>query len=423
LPGQRSLGGGKTITPVGPGYYSFNWWLNGKDAAGRRLFVDAPPGAFVAAGHGGRRMLWIVPSLDLVVCWNDARVDDHDASPGNRDTRCNQAARLMRLAVADAANDRDAGAPRRTRVSIVGGRWHVGGRPTYPGAQAEGLLMNARMVNAAFEDPNRPGFDPESNADEFIARVPDYVAHGVRAFTIGLQGGFPGYEGAENSAFHPDGSLREAYLRRVRRIIDACDRHGAVVILSCYYQRQDQTLRDEQAVRAGVVHVARWIAEQGFTNVVLEIANEFGHGGFDHPLLETAKGQVELVRLAKQTAPKLLVSTSGLGDGTVPDEVALACDFLLVHFNGTPLDAIPARVAALKRHGKPVVCNEDAKVGSAGALAARECVAAGASWGLMAEAVNQRFPFAFRGTADDPLVYQALATLTTPGAGSPATPK
>jgi hypothetical protein len=28
LPRQRSIGGTRNITPVGPGYYSFNWWLN-----------------------------------------------------------------------------------------------------------------------------------------------------------------------------------------------------------------------------------------------------------------------------------------------------------------------------------------------------------------------------------------------------------
>jgi len=68
LPKQRSLGGGKDQTPAGPGYYSFNWWLNGKDREGRRLFVDAPPDTYVAAGHGGQRMLWVIPSLDLIVC-------------------------------------------------------------------------------------------------------------------------------------------------------------------------------------------------------------------------------------------------------------------------------------------------------------------------------------------------------------------
>src|SRR5262249_36114473 len=111
--------------------------------------------------------------------------------------------------------------------------------------------------------------------------------------------------------------------------------------------------------------VARWARGCGFTNVVLEIANEFGHGGFDHRLLKTPAGQAELIGLAKKTHPGLLVSTSGLGDGTVPGEVARAADFLLIHLNGTKIEDIPARVKALKEYGKPVVCNEDAKVGEA----------------------------------------------------------
>jgi CubicO group peptidase (beta-lactamase class C family) len=101
LPGQRSLGGGKNITRVGPGYYSFNWWLNGKNRQGKRLYVDAPPDTYVACGHGGMRMLWVIPSLDLVIAWNEAQVEDHDASPGNPHTKCNRAARLIREAVLD----------------------------------------------------------------------------------------------------------------------------------------------------------------------------------------------------------------------------------------------------------------------------------------------------------------------------------
>ena len=98
LPGQRTIGGTRDITRTGPGYYSFNWWLNGEDGKGRRLFVDAPPDTVVASGHGGRRALWIVRSLDLVVSWNDSAIRDHDDSPGNRDSKCNRAARLMREA-------------------------------------------------------------------------------------------------------------------------------------------------------------------------------------------------------------------------------------------------------------------------------------------------------------------------------------
>jgi hypothetical protein len=274
--------------------------------------------------------------------------------------------------------------------------------------------MNVRMVNAVFEDAKRPEFDAEANTERFLKAIPEYVDHGVRAFTINLQGGMPGYEGAVNSAFDAVGNLRGPYLRRVRRVIEACDQHGAVVFLGCYYQRQDQVLKDDEAVRAGVVNVAQWIKGCGFRNVVLEIANEFGHDGFDHRLLKTAAGQVELIELAKKTHPKLLVSTSGLGDGSLPKDVARAADFLLIHFNGTSLENIPSRIKTLKEFGKPIVCNEDAKTGIAGAKAAELCVTNGASWGLMAEKVNQHYPFSFRGAKDDERVYAAMKKLTSP---------
>src|SRR5262245_39390649 len=285
----------------------------------------------------------------------------------------------------------------RTRISVKDGRWWINGALTYPDSRAEGLLMNVRMVNAVFEEAKRPDFDAEMNTDEFIARIPDYVAHGVRAFTLCLQGGMPGYEGAVNSAFQPDGTLRQSYLARVRRVIEQCDRNGAVVILGCYYQRQDQILRDEVAIRTGVVNVATWIREAGFTNVLLEIANEFPHGGFDHRIIKSPEGEAELVRLAKRTAPGLLVSTSGIGDGKIPDAVAEACDFLLIHFNGVKHDAIPPCIARCATFHKPVVCNEDDKLGADAARAAELSVNGGASWGLMLEKLNQHFPFTFRG--------------------------
>jgi CubicO group peptidase (beta-lactamase class C family) len=311
----------------------------------------------------------------------------------------------------------DAAEP-RTRVAIVDNQWHINGRVTYPGAAAEGLLMNVRTVNATFEDANdttRPkAFDPDANTAAFLKQIPDYVAHGVRAFTLCLQGGMPGYEGAVNSAFNADGSLRPNYLNRIARVIEACDEQGVVVILGCYYQRQDQILADEQAVRAGVVNTVKWIVDKGYGNVVLEIANEFAHGGFNHPILKTAKGEAELIALAKQTAPQLLISTSGMGSGSLPDDVARAADFLLIHFNSTKLDDIPARIAALKKHHKPIVCNEDDKFGDAAAKAAELSVANGASWGFMHNELNQYVPFEFHGAADDPAVYRALRELTTP---------
>jgi hypothetical protein len=152
----------------------------------------------------------------------------------------------------------------------------------------------------------------------------------------------------------------------------------------------------------------------GFTSVVLEIANEFPHPGFDHRILRTPAGQVELLALAKKVAPGLLVSTSGIGDGRLPDEVARASDFLLIHFNDVPLAAIPARVRALGRFGKPIVCNEDDKLGRDGARAADLSVSNGASWGLMLKQINQRYPFRFQGAADAPEIYAKIKRLTSP---------
>ena len=282
--------------------------------------------------------------------------------------------------------------------------------------------MNVRMVNAVFEDRNKPDFDPEANTDRFIARIPDYAAHGVNAFTICLQGGMPGYEGAVNSAFEPDGSLRPGLpraggtghpgLRPPRR-----RGHSRTLLPAAV---QDSARRS--AVRAGVVNAARWIQSRGFRNVAVEVANEYPHSGFAHALIRDPKGQASLIRLVKETAPGLLVTASGYGDGKVHAEVAEACDFLTPHWNGTKVEDIPARVAGLKRFGKPIVCNEDDKVGERAVAAMRASVTNGCAYGLMLKEHNQTFPFHFDGAADDPVYYAALKTTTSGKEHAEATP-
>jgi hypothetical protein len=301
---------------------------------------------------------------------------------------------------------------RHTRISLKDGRWLINDEVTYRGAAAEGLLLNVRMVNSTFEDRNKPEFDPDANTAAFLKQIPDYHAHGVRAFTLCLQGGMPGYEGAVNSAFEPDGSLREQYLERVARVIDACDEQRIAVILGCYYQRQDQILKDEDAVRRGVVNVVHWIREHGYTNLALEIANEYPHGGFNHKILRSPDGEAELIRLAKSTWPELLVSTSGIGNGRLDPQVAQASDFLLIHFNGVPVKEISARIQALKKYNKAIVCNEDDKKGETAARAVELSIHNGASWGLMLNDKNQYVPFEFEGAADDRVVYAKLKSLS-----------
>jgi hypothetical protein len=105
-----------------------------------------------------------------------------------------------------------AGAPdpvqsRRTRVSIVGDAVHVNGRPTYEGRtwkglKIEGLLLNSRMVQAAFDDlnpatrsrwayPDTKAWDPDRNTREFLAAMPEWRRHGLNSFTLNLLGGSP----------------------------------------------------------------------------------------------------------------------------------------------------------------------------------------------------------------------------------------
>jgi hypothetical protein len=301
-----------------------------------------------------------------------------------------------------------------TRLTTDAGRFEINGAVTYPGQSAEGLLMNVRMVNSVFEDTNRPSFDPGANTDEFLGRMREYVTLGVRAFTVSLQGGYPGYEGARNTAFLGNGDLKSAYLARVARVIERAGTLGAIVILCLYYQRQDQYLADEQAVRAGVTHAADWLRSRGYRNVILEIANEYGHSGFNHAILRSDAGVAGLIRLAKSRYPALPVSASYLRSGQTTSQVAAASDLILVHFNSVAVSDIPARVRALRSTypGKPVVCNEDARTGSAAAAAASASTRAGASYGLMVERVNQYYDFDFLGRRDDPTAYDRYVALT-----------
>ena len=101
-----------------------------------------------------------------------------------------------------------------TEISIQGTRFLIGGRPTYSGANVEGLLFNVRTVNATFDDTlgrvdwwdddgsqagnGCAGYGPwsspasaEANTRRYIAGLPEYRAHGVLAVNLCVQGGHP----------------------------------------------------------------------------------------------------------------------------------------------------------------------------------------------------------------------------------------
>jgi len=282
---------------------------------------------------------------------------------------------------------RSAPPPRHTRVSIVGEAFHINGRPTYEGRtwrghKIAGLLMNARLVQGIFDDlnpdtagrwayPDTGQWDPARNTREFIQAMPQWHQHGLLCAVVNLQGGSPeGYSRAQpwhNSAIRADGSLRPEFMTRLESIIDRADELGMVIMVGIFYFGQDQRLADEQAVQRAVVNTVDWIVERGYTNVLVEIANECDNRAYDHAIIQAPRVH-ELIQLAQQRAAQrghpLPVSVSCNGGSLPRPEVVRTADYLLLHGNGV---RDPRRMEAMIRSirqmdqytPKPIVNNED----------------------------------------------------------------
>jgi hypothetical protein len=280
---------------------------------------------------------------------------------------------------------------RRTAVTIVGDQFHVNGAPTYAGRtwttddgarhRVEGLLMNARLVQATFDDPNPETrgqwtypdtreWDPERNTQEFVDAMAAWREHGLIGFTVNLQGGCPyGYcrtQPWNNSAFNADGSLRPDFMRRLERVLDHADELGMVPILGYFYFGQDERLTDEAAVVRAVDNATRWVLEKGYRNVVVEVNNECSVGAYDHAILRCDRVHelIERVKGIRHGGRRLYVSTSLAGGAVPPASIVAASDYVLLHGNGV---RDPARKAEMIRQVRamdayrpmPIVNNED----------------------------------------------------------------
>ena len=276
---------------------------------------------------------------------------------------------------------------RKTAVTLVGDAFHINGKPTYEGRtwrghKIEGLLMNSRMVQGIFDDlnpetvarwayPDTGQWDPERNTSEFIAAMPDWHRHGLLCAVVNLQGGSPeGYSREQpwhNSAIRSDGSLRPDYMARLGRIIDRADDLGMVIMVGIFYFGQDQRLEDDAAVKRAVVNTVDWIAGHGYTNVLIEIANECDNGGYVRDIIKAPRVH-ELIELAQQRAAHhnhtLPVSVSYNGGSIPRPEVVRIADFILLHGNGV---RDPRRMVEMIRtvrqmseySGQPIINNED----------------------------------------------------------------
>ena len=73
IAGQRSIGGGNNQCDHN-GSYSYAWWVNGVGRDGKHNWPDVPGDVFGCFGHGDIRAVVVMPGLDLIVSWNDAKI-------------------------------------------------------------------------------------------------------------------------------------------------------------------------------------------------------------------------------------------------------------------------------------------------------------------------------------------------------------
>jgi len=276
--------------------------------------------------------------------------------------------------------------PGKTKVSIVGEDFHLNGQPTYAGRawrghRIEGLLLNSRMVQATFDDLNPDTvnrwayadtgkWDAERNVREFIAALPEWKRHGLLAVTVNFQGGSPeGYSAKqtwETGAFTPEGGLRPEFAARMRRVLDAADRQGMVVILGYFYFGQSPRFADEAAVLRATDTATRWLLEGGWRNVLVEINNET-NPNYKPPILrpERVSELIERVRALKAGDGHTLLAGTSFGGRVVPTtNVVAVSDFLLIHGNGASqpemiTDLIHQTRALPTYKPMPVLINED----------------------------------------------------------------
>lgn len=275
--------------------------------------------------------------------------------------------------------------PRKTVISFENDNALINGAITYPKRPIEGLLMNMRLVQGIFDDENpatRPlwrsadgrEFDAEKNTDAFIAMMPQWRRDGLLSFDINLQGGSPqGYSKDQpwrNSAITPAGALKPAYMKRLERILDRAEELGMAPMLGFFYFGQTPHMENEQAVIRATDAATDWVLERGYTNVLIEIANECDHKGYPD-ILTPARAPELIQRVQERSAGKvanpskrLLVSTSLMG-GRLNTPAMLRCvDYVLLHGNGVQshvgiTDMIERTRAADGYRGQPIIFNED----------------------------------------------------------------
>ena len=297
----------------------------------------------------------------------------------------------------------------QTAVTIRGESFLINGNLTYAtvkhgNPKVHGLLMNARFIQGIFDDKAAPKrfarwgqerFHPTENTENLIAALPEWHQHGLRAFTVGFQGGGPCFtisnDTIHNNPFGEDGKkLDAAYADRMDKLIKGADACGMVVIVSYFYGSQAQRLKDGKAVRNAVTTASNFLKAGGYTNVLIEVANEQNIGPFHaHPLIYYPEGMATLIELARKESGGMAVGCSGSG-GHINREIGEASDYILIHGNSCSRQRFYNAISEVKSWNlnRPIVCNEDSQ--AIGQL--EVAFKTGTSWGYYNNMTKQEPP-------------------------------
>lgn len=331
------------------------------------------------------------------------------------------------------------------KLIIVDDDFYQDGNPTYtrltgfPEADPRlaGLILNHRVINGIFDDltpghdyygdgmddwayPDTGFWDPKRNTDSFVSAMRAWRDHGVIAFTIGLQGGNPFWtspppeevriEDVDSSAFEPDGSLRPAFMARLKRILDRARELDMVPIVNYFYRHQVRRIR-EDALPAAVDNATNWLLDNGYDGLIVDLANECDYRDYYpalrldaiHELIYRVRDDVDLhnARTGKQYRYYVSASFGGWYStaaqlARLPECFVRAVDLFLPHGNRRTaaevrqaITAMRSRSLAVLGRTLPIVYNEDmadpqtaSGVDASGDLEHLEaCIEAHVSWG------------------------------------------
>lgn len=305
-------------------------------------------------------------------------------------------------------------------------------RKTYTGPdyrpEAQGRLMNLRIAQAFFHDEwlTEFPFDPVAHTQRVIDALDVYKAHGILAINASLQAGNAGYnrevpaitrinaakpgpgKGTLNSAFNADGSLKPAWMARMKALQQALDRRGMILNLTYFYTGQDEVLKDMAAIHQAVRNATDWLIDNDCRNVLIEIANEFDINGFDHDryIYHEIGHLMRLARerfAAKNAAFRLPITASTGGSMLLFPGVRQDADFVTIHGNQRKAEDKGIRTRELFENPNapgPIYMNEDdSGRETTPEVLTRELAScdavfqAGGSWGYMPWRQLQMFPF------------------------------